>query len=319
MITIDQCYLMPMLAGDVLQQAPYQRRQPEEVPRRQGIAIVPLTASYIDAAVSFEVSRKLREAAAANVAEIILFCDCLGGSSVDSGRLAEVAAEVNSQVPITTFVAAQCTSGAYKVASQTSRIVASRHAVIGSIGTILLVADTEELYRRLGVKVWAIATGEHKSTGAPGVKITDGQLAELERFVRSITANFLSDVARGRKVSVRKVKDEWATGSVWVSLEAAAMGLIDGVMRWEALVADVVARSKAMHDRQVTQDYSHLRGKAALQQVTKLVKESNRPLQNALREVMFNHGSLYHSAKLALGKQTFEEWFEFQQRAGRRR
>ncbi len=68
---------------------------------------------------------------------ILLVIDSGGGAVVDSFKLANMIKLANQQKPIVTYVSDTCASGAYLIACESSCIVASAMADIGSIGVAI--------------------------------------------------------------------------------------------------------------------------------------------------------------------------------------
>jgi ClpP class serine protease len=128
-------------------------------------------------------------------------------------------------------------SGAYWIASQAPRVLASSHTTaVGSIGAYLLVYDTSAAAAQIGVRVHVVRSGEFKGAGVPGTVVTDPQLREWQRMVDQTAAAFVQAVAEGRRQPVSRVKS-WADGRVHSAADAMQLGLIDGM----GTAADAVA------------------------------------------------------------------------------
>lgn len=163
-----------------------------------------------------------------DVENIILLMDSPGGS-VDG--LAELGDSVKKAASIKNVIAqieGMSASANYYVASQANKIYSGRNDLIGSIGTRIMLMDSSKFYEDNGMKVIPIDTGEFKSAGAPGTKITENHIADFQRIVDGYYDDFLEMGASGRGVSVEEFKKA-ADGRVFLPNEALDLGLIDGI------------------------------------------------------------------------------------------
>lgn len=159
---------------------------------------------------------------------IMLVIDSPGGSVSGVGDLADVVSAVNKRKPVCVYAEDMCASAAYWVASQAGKIYANSTAMVGSIGTYMVVHDYSKMVEGNGIKVHVIRAGEFKGAGTPGTEITDKQLAEFQRTTDQINAKFVEGVAAGRGMSIdaaAKLND----GRVHVGAEAVKMGLVDEI------------------------------------------------------------------------------------------
>jgi len=184
----------------------------------------------------------LSAAADDDIEQIAWVMDTPGGSVDGLEELANVVAQVNAQKPITVQVDGLLASAGYYVASQAGAIYASPGDLIGSIGTRTALYDFSKLYEEAGVKAIPVDTGEHKSAGLPGTKITDAQIAEFQRIVDGYFEMFLSAVERGRGMS-RKELLKVADGRVFFPEESKEYGLIDGVQTLTQTLGAIVTQA----------------------------------------------------------------------------
>lgn len=168
-------------------------------------------------------------AADSNVASIMLVIDSPGGSCSGTGDLADAISAAAKIKPVCAFIEDLGCSAAYWIASQATRIVANRHAFVGSIGVYAVVEDSSRAYDNAGIKAHLITTGKNKGAGADGVPITDEQLAEWQSEVNSINSIFLASVLAGRKGMTAAKLNEIADGRVFLAAEALSLGLIDQI------------------------------------------------------------------------------------------
>jgi len=175
-----------------------------------------------------------------SVSSIILRIDSPGGSV--SGT-ADLAAEVaKTSKPTIAFIEDLCCSAAMWVASQCDEVYANNAtAMVGSIGTFMAVYDISKALENEGVRAIVIKAGEFKAGGFPGTEISDAQVAEWQRQIDAIQAEFTAGIARGRKMTIEQA-EKLVTGLTYVANEAMELKLIDGIKTFDEVVAGL--RSK---------------------------------------------------------------------------
>lgn len=163
---------------------------------------------------------------AAGARAIYLDVDSPGGCVVGVPELADyIAALPAAGVQTIAGTSGLMASAAYWLASQCEAIVATRGAVIGSIGIYTIIKDTSKICEGLGVTVHLVATSDIKGTGEFGVPVTAKQLEAVREMVMETFALFRGDVKRARK----HLSSEALTAQVWHAEGALARGLIDRV------------------------------------------------------------------------------------------
>jgi len=189
------------------------------------------------------IRRAVRSAAAnEEVRAIFLLIDSPGGTVAGTGDLAEDVARAAAQKPVLAFIEDMGASAAYWVASQATRIIANVGALVGSIGTYLVVDDFSGLYAQKGVKTHVIKAGKFKGAGIEGAPVTHEELVELQRVVDSINEHFLMGVAKGRRMSLERVR-ELADGRIHVGTEAKDLGLVDAIDTYQAALAELETKA----------------------------------------------------------------------------
>lgn len=217
---------------------------------QDGIAIVELNGLMTKWGSSFdvgtvEVRRQMRMAVRdQDVRGILLHVDSPGGTVAGTDDLAADVAEAAAQKLTWAYVEDMAASAAYYVASQASQAFANPSAVVGCIGTYMVVEDWSQFFSDAGVKVHIMRSGEFKGAGVMGSEITEAQIAEWQRWVEAAAEMFVASVARGRGTE-RKAVLQWSDGRVWSAAEATKMGLIDGVRALDRVIADMARRVKS--------------------------------------------------------------------------
>jgi protease IV len=128
-------------------------------------------------------------------------------------------------------------SGAYYVASASSKIYADEGSIVGSIGVIAEWVNYGDLMKWAKLKSVVIKTGEFKDTGNPARDLTPAEQAYMQSLIDNMFGQFIQAVADGRGMKFDDVK-AIANGKVWTGKEALSMKLIDSVGDFEAAVKD---------------------------------------------------------------------------------
>lgn len=183
-----------------------------------------------------------RLAADESIDAIILRIESPGGEAAGMSEVAKTIRSAAEKKTIVSVADEMIASGAYFMASQTSKIyAASDTAKVGSIGTMMVLYDTSQLFASAGVRPVVLKTGDYKATGAAGTEVTDEQKAYLQGLVNETQALFEDAVKTGRGLSGQQLAAA-ADGRVFHPAEALRLNLIDGVRTYEQVFADLQQR-----------------------------------------------------------------------------
>jgi len=105
---------------------------------------------------------------------------------------------------------------------------------------IIEVPNYQELLKKLGVDYVVIAQGKYKDIGSPVRPLTPEEKEILLGQTKIIYEQFITDVAKGRKLSREEVRD-LATGLAFTGSEALRLGLIDELGNFQDAV-DLAAK-----------------------------------------------------------------------------
>lgn len=173
---------------------------------------------------------------APDIGSILLSIDSPGGQVSGVEDLAQTIADAAQVKPVAAHIEDLGASAAYWIASQAQRITASPASQVGSIGAFAVLEDTSGLAQREGVRIVVKSTGPYKGLGVPGTPITAEAEDEVQRMVDAIGQFFFTAVQRGRRLGAERMRAV-TTGQVWMAAEAQALGLLDGVERFDAALA----------------------------------------------------------------------------------
>jgi signal peptide peptidase SppA len=170
------------------------------------------------------------------IGSIIFVIDSPGGTVAGSGDLADAVRQAAAKKPVYAYVEDLCCSAAYRVASQATEIHANRpEAIVGSIGTYMVIYEASRLFQNAGIDTHVFGTGKHKGAGVLGTKISDDHKAAWQSLVDEIQQSFATDVGAGRRMTPAQV-ETLADGRVWTATNALQVKLIDAVSSFGDLV-----------------------------------------------------------------------------------
>lgn len=179
----------------------------------------------------------------ASIDHILIIADTPGGDVRGMHELGDEIALAAQTKTVVVQIDGILASAGYHVAAGATVIAAgNKMHSIGSIGVRTVLWDSSKLYEDAGIKVIKIDTGEHKSTGMDGVPVTEAQVAEVQRVVDQLYAEFLQVIQQGRGISEKDLKP-LADGRTWFAHEALDLGLIDAIQPLETTLSNLPKRS----------------------------------------------------------------------------
>lgn len=157
---------------------------------------------------------------------IILRIDSPGGGV---GPSQEIYREIRKTIKTKKVIASLgslAASGGYYTASAANKIVANPGTITGSIGVIVQYIELEELFKKIGVRLEVLKSGEFKDIGFPHRKLSKRDKEMIRGLITDIQKQFVSAVAKGRGLSVEHVQ-EVADGRILTGANAKELGLVD--------------------------------------------------------------------------------------------
>jgi signal peptide peptidase SppA len=187
-------------------------------------------------------ARAAVDAAAADPAikSLLLVIDSPGGTVAGTADLGDSIHAARGKKPVTAFAEDLAASGAYWAGSQATRFVGNSTAAVGSIGVFAVLRDSSRLAKNIGLEMTVVKSAKGKGTGAPGVPVTEGQLADVQAMVNAHHDSFVAAVARGRGIST-DAASKLADGRLHIGGAAVAAGLLDGIDSLDTVLAGMQA------------------------------------------------------------------------------
>jgi protease IV len=159
---------------------------------------------------------------------VILRINSPGGSAGPAQEIFREVRKLREKKKVYVSMGSVCASGGYYIASAADRIYANPASITGSIGVIMEQTVIEDLLKKIGVQTNTLKAGEFKDVGSPFRKMRPEEREYLDRIIKNIHEQFISDVAEGRGMSLeatRKLSD----GKIFTGLQAREIKLADRI------------------------------------------------------------------------------------------
>ena len=175
---------------------------------------------------------------------VVLDIDSPGGSATVSHNIYEYIRSISKKKPVVSYIRGLGASGGYYLACGSSKIVASRAAMVGSIGVIMVRPIYQQLMEKVGVEVSVFKSGAYKDMGGFWRKPTETETTKIDNLISDCYDLFVSVVSLGRNLPLQTVK-EVATGEVYSANMAYNYKLIDRIGTMDDAISEVRRQSKA--------------------------------------------------------------------------
>lgn len=219
----------------------YDRQTADQAMRRNGRAIVPLTGTLVDRGAWYDETSyeqfSLAYLAALDdesVSEVLLYVNSPGGMASGAPETSDLVYRTRGRKPVTAIaVNGMAASAAYWVASAAEKFYATRGAMVGSIGVLMIHSDLSKLEERIGITTTILRRPELKAIGNPYEPLSEEQEALLYRTSIDPTyAQFIESVAKSRNVPKETVLAGFGRGMAIMAQDALRAGMIDGIVDW---------------------------------------------------------------------------------------
>lgn len=131
--------------------------------------------------------------------------------------------------PVVALMRDVAASGGFYIAMAADKIVAQPGTLTGSIGVIMQTTNAQELFKKIGVDMNAIKSGNNKDMGAIYKELSPEQKLLLQDLIDETYQQFFEAVKQGRpNIDVNLLKI-YADGRIFTGAKAQALGLIDGL------------------------------------------------------------------------------------------
>jgi protease-4 len=168
----------------------------------------------------------------------MLDIDTPGGEGYAAMQMVQAIRQMNK--PVISFINDFATSAGYMIASVSDQIFAnSPLAITGSIGTYIQVADFRKQLEMEGITLHEIYAKDSVDKNRDYREAINYNHELVRERANRFNDEFLATVKTGREGRLNADQDEWGTGKTFYANEALEMGLIDGIMTFEAAVQNI--------------------------------------------------------------------------------
>lgn len=172
-----------------------------------------------------------------SIKSIILDIDSPGGTSEMVATTGEEIFAARGIKPVIALANGMAGSAAYWLGSQAEEFYVSPDGSVGSIGAYTVHEDQSALDAKQGIKYTYISAGPYKTEGNPHEPLTREGEDYRQEVINELYGDFLNVVAKGRNVSVDKVKSDFGGGRMMSANKGVIAGMVDGKREFTDLVA----------------------------------------------------------------------------------
>lgn len=187
---------------------------------------ITLVGPILDATTIIEQLDEARENK--EVKGVLFSIDSPGGAVAPSVEIAYAVKRLREEKPVVVYAAGIMASGGYYSAIWGNEIIANPGSMIGSIGVIMEGADLSELMAKVGVKTQVVHAGAYKQVGTLERQWSSLERAELEKVINGTYTLFVGDVARARKLDLKRSR-EYADAHIFTAAQAKEVKLVDSL------------------------------------------------------------------------------------------
>lgn len=162
-----------------------------------------------------------------SVRAVVVRLDSPGGGVAASQEIYEAVRRVrDGGKPVVASLGGVAASGAYYVACAADSIVSNPGTLTGSIGVIMTFPNTEELFRKVGLRFDVVKTGKFKDIGSMSRPMTDEERHLLEQVLGNVYEQFVDAISEGRGLDRAEILP-LADGRIFSGDQALEYGFVD--------------------------------------------------------------------------------------------
>jgi protease IV len=182
---------------------------------------------------------------------IVLRVDSPGGSGLASDIIWHAVESAKEKKPVVVSMSDVAASGGYYISTGANKIIAEPSTITGSIGVVAGKPVLKGLYDWLGVTNEYVLRGKNAGMFRETEKFSDDERKKFEGWINATYQDFISKVAKGRKMNVPDV-DKIGQGRVWTGAQGKGNGIVDeygGLDRAVEIAKDLagIAKDKGVH------------------------------------------------------------------------
>lgn len=176
------------------------------------------------------VARGVREAADdPSTSGILLLVNSPGGGVALIQETAEEIRRARTVKPVVAIARTCCCSAALYLAGQADELIATPSADVGSVGVFVIHIDASKLNDRVGIAPTYVYAGKYKVETNSSAPLAEDARAFLQRGVDATYAQFIKDLAIGRRTSETTIRSKYGDGRYFGAVEAKQRGMVDRI------------------------------------------------------------------------------------------
>ncbi len=222
-------------------------------PAIEGVSIIPIQGllakrtsdvTMFDGQIRFGTAQEEIQAAALEVGNdesihtVVLDIETGGGVTDAVFETGEIIRDLRSKKTVIAVISEMGASAGYWLAAQATKVFINPLGISGSIGTMSFHIDLSEMHKNEGSNVEIFRSGPLKGAGALNTALTKEQREMKQATVDSVAEQFISEVAKGRNLGIKKVR-KLATGAVFIGQAAVDNGLVDGIASLDQVLSSL--------------------------------------------------------------------------------
>lgn len=180
-----------------------------------------------------------------SVSAIVLDIDSPGGTVFGLMELGDEIRAARGKKPVVAVANGIAASAAYWLGSQAEEFVVTPSGQVGSVGVLSMHENVAEMLKQEGIEITLIHFGKYKVEGNPFEPLGEEAHAAIKADVDAYGAMFHRAVAKGRGVSVEKVRTDFGQGRMVMATDAVARGMVDAVETFDEVIARLSKPKKA--------------------------------------------------------------------------
>lgn len=162
-----------------------------------------------------------------SVRAVVVRLDSPGGGVAASQEIHEAVQKVREEgKPVIASMGGVAASGAYYVACAADSIVSNPGTLTGSIGVIMSFPNTQELFRKVGLKFEVVKTGKFKDMGSLSRPMTAEERELLQKVLSNVYEQFVDAISEGRNLDREDILP-YADGRIFSGDQARDYGFVD--------------------------------------------------------------------------------------------
>jgi protease-4 len=162
-----------------------------------------------------------------SVRAVVVRLDSPGGGVAASQEIHEAVRKVSEEKkPVVASMGGVAASGAYYIACAADSIVSNPGTLTGSIGVIMSFPNTEELFRKVGLRFEVVKTGKFKDIGSLSRPMTAEEKELLQGVLSNVYEQFVAVIEDGRGMKRSEILP-YADGRIFSGDQALELGFVD--------------------------------------------------------------------------------------------